>query len=215
MKHLNQFITEYIVKKKLDKPIDSEHNYKYCPKTKEELENICIDLINNGNVDLNCIDVSNITDMQELFSNIDFKCSEDIQHIDIDKWDVSNVTNMRAMFEGCMDLDCDLSKWDVSKVKDMGYMFYGCRLFESDLSNWDVSNVETMIKMFYECRSFDSDLSNWDVSNVESMVLMFENCSNFTGKGLDKWNVRKLKTKYYDIFNNCKKLKKIPNWNRL
>ena len=39
MKHLNQFITEYIVKKKLDKPIDSEHNYKYCPKTKEELEN--------------------------------------------------------------------------------------------------------------------------------------------------------------------------------
>ena len=153
--------------------------------------------------------------MHELFSNIDLKCSEDIQHIDIDKWDVSNVTNMRAMFEGCMDLDCDLSSWDVSKVKDMGYMFYGCRLFESDLSKWDVSNVETMIKMFYECRSFDSDLSNWDVSNVESMVLMFENCSNFTGKGLDNWNVSKLKTKYYDIFNNCKKLKKIPNWNRL
>ena len=189
MKHLNTYITEYIIKKKLDKPIDSENHYKYCPKTKEELENICIDLIDNGNVDLNCIDVSNITDMQELFSNIDFKCSEDIQHIDIDKWDVSNVTNMRAMFEGCMDLDCDLSSWDVSKVKDMGYMFYGCRLFESDLSNWDVSNVE-------------------------SMVLMFENCSNFTGKGLDNWNVSKLKTKYYDIFNNCKKLKKIPNWNK-
>ena len=25
MKHLNQFITEYIVKKKLNTPIDSEH----------------------------------------------------------------------------------------------------------------------------------------------------------------------------------------------
>ena len=35
MKHLNQFITEYIIKKKLDKPIDSE--YKYHPQTKEEL----------------------------------------------------------------------------------------------------------------------------------------------------------------------------------
>ena len=35
MKQLNQFITEYIIKKKLDKAIDSE--YKYHPQTKEEL----------------------------------------------------------------------------------------------------------------------------------------------------------------------------------
>ena len=41
MKHLNTYITEYIVKKKLDKPIDSEDHYTYFPKTKEELiENI-------------------------------------------------------------------------------------------------------------------------------------------------------------------------------
>ena len=37
MKHLNQFITEYIIKKKLDKPIDSEDHYEYTPKTKNEL----------------------------------------------------------------------------------------------------------------------------------------------------------------------------------
>ena len=36
MKHLNTYITEYIIKKKLDKPIDSS-GYKYYPKTKEEL----------------------------------------------------------------------------------------------------------------------------------------------------------------------------------
>ena len=35
MKHLNTYITEYIIKKKLDTPIDSE--YKYYPQTKEEL----------------------------------------------------------------------------------------------------------------------------------------------------------------------------------
>ena len=37
MKHLTQFITEYIVKKKLDKPIDSEDHYEYFPETKDEL----------------------------------------------------------------------------------------------------------------------------------------------------------------------------------
>ena len=37
MKHLNQFITEYIIKKKLDKPIDSEDQYEYYPETKQEL----------------------------------------------------------------------------------------------------------------------------------------------------------------------------------
>ena len=37
MKHLNQFITEYIIKKKLEKPIDSEDHYDYYPNTKDEL----------------------------------------------------------------------------------------------------------------------------------------------------------------------------------
>ena len=46
MKQLNQFITEYIVKKKLDKPIDSEDNYKYYPKTKDELIHNIKNLIN-------------------------------------------------------------------------------------------------------------------------------------------------------------------------
>ena len=41
MKHLNTYITEYIVKKKIDKHIDSENHYDYFPETKEELiENI-------------------------------------------------------------------------------------------------------------------------------------------------------------------------------
>ena len=38
MKHLNTYITEYIIKKKLDTPIDSENHYNYCPKSKGELK---------------------------------------------------------------------------------------------------------------------------------------------------------------------------------
>ena len=36
MKHLNTYITEYIIKKKLDNPIDSS-GYKYHPNNKEKL----------------------------------------------------------------------------------------------------------------------------------------------------------------------------------
>ena len=39
MKHLNTYITEYIIKKKLDKPIDSENYYNYTPKSRKELIN--------------------------------------------------------------------------------------------------------------------------------------------------------------------------------
>ena len=47
MKHLNQFITEYIVNKKLDKPINSEDQYEYHPKTKDELRKNIIECIKN------------------------------------------------------------------------------------------------------------------------------------------------------------------------
>ena len=69
MKHLNTYITEYIVKKKLDKAIDSEH--KYHPQTKEELIKNIKELLDKGETDLNCIDTSSITDMSNLFKSSD------------------------------------------------------------------------------------------------------------------------------------------------
>ena len=36
LKALPLYITEYIIKKKLDKPINSEDHYEYSPETKEE-----------------------------------------------------------------------------------------------------------------------------------------------------------------------------------
>ena len=68
MKPLATYITEYIINKKLDTPINSEGEYH--PQTKEELiENIkeCFD---DNNYDLNCIDTRAITDMSNLFENI-------------------------------------------------------------------------------------------------------------------------------------------------
>ena len=88
MKSLTQFIQEKLVIKK-NKAI----NYKYFPKTKEELQDIIKQRIKQeGNeVDLNDIDVSNITDMSKLFVYLDFNG-------DISQWDVSNVNNMEYIF---------------------------------------------------------------------------------------------------------------------
>ena len=206
MKHLNKYITEYIVKKKLDKPIDSEH--KYHPQTKDELIENIKELLDKGETDLNCIDTSKITDMSELFYN-----KEDI-NIDVSKWNVSNVEDMNRMFYNCGDFNCDLSNWDVSKVENMERMFHYCEKFNCDLSNWNVSKVKNMSYMFYRCENFDCDLSNWDVSNVEKIDHMFCECRIFIGKGLDNWNISKKVVDMSNMFDGCRKFNcDLSKWN--
>ena len=149
MKHINQFITEYIIKKKLDtpinseNPIDSENQHKYFPKTKDELIKVIRILLDKGETDLNCIDTSNITDMSELFYN------KNLKNVDISNWDVSNVTNMKRMFYASDNFNDNLSNWNVSNVTNMERMFEGCNKFEGKgLENWDVSNVKDMSSIF-------------------------------------------------------------------
>ena len=206
MKQINQFITEYIIKKKLDKPIDSEDHYEYSPETKDELIKVIQMLLDKGENDLNCIDTSKITDMSELFYN-----KEDI-NIDVSKWNVSNVEDMNRMFYNCGDFNCDLSNWDVSKVKNMSYMFYRCENFDCDLSKWDVSNVEKIDHMFCECRIFiGKGLDNWNISKkVVDMSNMFDGCRKFNCD-LNKWNTKRVKDMRY-MFYNCNSLKNKPNW---
>ena len=211
MKHLNNYITEYIVKKKLDTPIDSEDHYEYFPKTKEELIKNIEECLNSNNYNLNCIDTSKITDMSNLFDSGNYNKS--LNNIDISKWDVSNVKYMQFMFDGYENFNCDLSKWDVSKVKNMKGIFSWCVKFNCDLSKWDVSNVTDMSFMFDSCKNFNCNLSKWNVSNVENMSCMFNGCEKFEAEGLNKWNVNKVKDKEM-MFYGCIALKNKPSWYR-
>ncbi len=177
--------------------------YKYHPKTKEELlDAIKTEIILQGNgADLNCIDTSAITDMSSIFKNS--------SHFngDISKWNVSKVSNMAYMFANSQ-FNGYISKWNVSNVKDMSGMFAYSQ-FNGDISNWDVSNVVNMAYMFAESK-FNGNISRWNVSNVTNMFCMFSS-SQFNGD-ISKWDVRNVRW-MKDIFLDSKFDGDISNWN--
>ena len=138
MKSLTHYIQEKLVIKK--------SKYNYFPQSKKKLQDIIDKRIEQkgNNVDLNDIDVSNITDMSYLFYGTDFNG-------DVSNWDVSNVKDMHCMFCDCDYFNKDISNWDVSNVTNMHSMFWKCKKFNQDLSNWDVSNVKDKKFMFFHC----------------------------------------------------------------
>ena len=123
----------------------SQENEKVIAKDKEDLKFLINQAMkeNGYNCDLNFIDVSNVTDMSDLF------CKNFIV-------ENKEVTNTRSLFNG------SISEWDVSHVINMERMFDGS-LFTGDISKWEVSNVTNMMRMFAESE-FKGDISKWELS---------------------------------------------------
>lgn len=89
--------------------------------------------------DLNCIDISRVTNMNYLFEFSPFNG-------DISKWDVSHVTEMDYMFaDSCFN--GDISNWDVSNVRKMGRMFIRSN-FAGNIDQWNVSDEADLFEIF-------------------------------------------------------------------
>ncbi len=122
-------------------------DYKYTPKSNEELRELMKKLIKErGN--------------EGDFSDID----------------TSNVTSMRCIFWWTIHFNGNISTWDTSQVTNMDGMFYHAEKFNRDISAWDTSSVTTMDCMFYNAKSFNQDISSLDVSKVTNTDGMFHKC---------------------------------------
>ena len=74
---------------------------------------------NKFNEDISNWNVSNVTDMESMFSD----CK--IFNKPLNKWDVSNVRNMRSTFFYCKNYNHPLNSWNVGNVTKMNFMFGG------------------------------------------------------------------------------------------
>jgi surface protein len=135
---------------------DNWSNYSYTP-------------LGGGEIFVNCDianwDVSQVTDMQQLFKD------KSTFNEDISGWDVSQVTTMYEMFEGATAFNGDISGWDVSRVTNMNQMFRYAQKFNQPL-DWDTSSVIDQQYMFSNAEKFNSVL-NFRGSVAKSARLYF------------------------------------------
>jgi surface protein len=195
MKHINTYILSKIknetnITEKLQ--ISKTKQYTLFPEDIDELREMITDEIRKNGIScsLNHIDVSEITNMINLFYESDFNG-------DISQWDVSNVTNMNAMFYNSK-FNGDISEWDVSNVTNMKNMFRHSK-FNGDISVWNVSKVINMECMFFLSK-FNQDISNWNISNVKNMTSMF--AYGIFNHNISKWEINP-KCKVNGILFEC------------
>lgn len=143
---------------------------------------------NKFNGDISEWNVSNVTNMEEMFRDSEFNG-------DISRWDVSNVKSFDFMFQNS-EFNGDISEWNVSNATGFQGMFNVSK-FNGDLSKWRPNNKAWMRWMF-EGSDFDGDISSWNIKYEKDEY----------GDMLNEFKT--LKT--FDMFKKSPLAKNPPKW---
>lgn len=129
--------------------------------------------------DLSSLDVSNATDLSQLFSG-----SQNLVSVDLgDMSNASKNTTLQGTFYNCNRLAIinGITTMNVSNVDRLSYLFHGCTSLPTtlDLSNWQNNKVTTTNYMFNGCTSLKRvDISGLTASSLLTTNNMFYNCTN-------------------------------------
>ena len=89
----------------------------------------------NFNSDISNWDVSNVTNMSNMFTNAPYFNQP------IGNWDVSSVTSMLAMFNHAYSFNHTIGNWKTQNVTNMNGMFVNAFSFNQDISSWCVQQI--------------------------------------------------------------------------
>lgn len=183
------------------------------PKTKRELKSMIKEKFEKTGpiMDLTDIDVRHVEDMGSLFDEVE------PESLNVSSWQLHKLKNARYMFYNCEKLtNLDLSRWDVSNISSMRAMFFNCTNLKTiDLTGWNTSSCEFFNEMFAYCSKLEEiyGIENFNVSKADTMKSMFNGCVSLKDIDFSKWNVKPhVNTKL--MFNQCDKMKNIPEWYR-
>lgn len=135
--------------------------------------------------------VSNVTDMEEIFRDTTFTSG-----VDLNSWDVSNVQNIRmGFYDAAGDNLNAVKNWKLSSAESLEYVFGDSAFADyGGLYDWDVSNVKNFSEAFQRSSITNADvLSQWDVSSAETLSGMFYGSSLESVEALSAWNVSNVK----------------------
>lgn len=218
MKNLKDYIlTEGF---KLGKNKVRKTTYNFYPKNKQELREIIKEKVKNDNFNFNDIDVSNVTDMSDLFFALDSNTRNKITKLDLTNWNVENVENMQNIFSSIYNLEeLNINGWITSSVKKFDGAFEYCEKLVNIIGIEDLNTQKaiSLESMFRNCESLQKiDLSKWNLSHCRISISMFEDCYSLNTIGdTSQWDLKLLKEADF-MFYNCEKLKNIQgieNWN--
>ena len=146
---------------------------RYHVKSKKQLLNIIVNLsqISPKDIDLNWIDISNLTDLTRLFSkvkNLNIDCSE---------WDTGHVEKFNYIFAFSSNTNIKANNWQFDNAKEFDGMFYMCKTInvEIDAEHWNSGNVKSMQNMFAYCTNQNllHYATKLDISGCQNFGSMF------------------------------------------
>ncbi len=150
-------------------------------------------------------DLSNVTDMSEMFSDAW------VFNQDIGSWNTGSVTDMSGMFSSAWAFNQDIGSWDTASVTDMSEMFSDAWVFNQDIGSWNTGSVTDMSGMFSYVWVFNQDIGSWNTASVTDMSGMFSYVWVFN-QDIGSWNTGSV-TDMSSMFSGSVFNQDIGSWN--